>query len=95
MVVDCGSMSRFSNIEKPKDQYLSSTNGRDFKILNAAITMIIEHVKAQNIADEVENSGQSRVVTDETNLSRQLVVNNQNLSCSSANVCLKSAQMSA
>ena len=91
MVVDGRSMSRFTNIVKLRDQYLSSTNGHDLKILNAAVTMIIDRVKAQNIADEVENSGQSCVVTDVNKLSTQLVVNNQTSSCSSANVCLKSA----
>jgi hypothetical protein len=81
MVLDCGSMSRFSHIVKLRDLYLTSTNGHDLKLLNAAITMIIERIKAHNITDEVETSGQSRVVSDGT----------QNLSCSSANVCLKSA----
>jgi hypothetical protein len=85
MVVDCGSMSRFSNINKLRDQnchqqtVLSSTNGHDLKQINAAITMIIERVKSHNIADEVDNSGQSRVVTDENKLPKQLVVNNRNI----------------
>ena len=91
MVLDCGNMSRFSHIVTLRDQYLSSTNGHDLQVFNAAVTMIIERVKADKIANEAETSDQSRVVTDENKLSAHLVMNIQNLSCSSANVCLKSA----